>query len=423
MQRRADENGEKAKNTREEISSKGPKHSKAPKEPKQKKRRPWRWLWLVLIALIIVLVCAAGALYAKSKNAADNSYKPAKIQKARDVDKILKEGKPFSVLLLGTDTGELGRDYKGRTDSMMLVTVNPKEKKTTIMSIPRDTLVAIPGFENQFPSKINGAYEDGSAATTIQTVQNWLNVPIDFYALVNMGGLEKVVNQVGGIQVKSPLTFSFNPDTAHADPGNLYDFTKGSSTYSHTGKDGQKKTYDTMDGKAALAFSRMRYADPNGDYGRQERQRLVMQGILDKIKKDPTKVLSSNFIEEIGKSTQTDMKFSQVMKIGMKYLGATQEIKSDHIQGNSYSLSSGSTEVVYRGEQQRATDVLRKSLDLPKKETGNLYSGNISDADIQSAGVPTLTESMQLSTGQDSTDVAAQTADTNTGEVVGQNTN
>lgn len=367
----------------------------------KRKRKVWHWVLIVISILALIVAGIGGVLYAKSKNAADSSYKASGMKKARDVDQVLKEGKPFSILLMGTDTGELGRDYKGRTDSMMVVTINPKEHQTTIMSIPRDTLVSIPGYENQFPQKINAAYELGSSATSIHTVQDWLNVPIDYYALVNMGGLEKVVNQLDGITVKSPLTFEFNPDTAHADPGNLYSFKEGSSTFTHTGEDGKTETFDKMDGKAALAFSRMRYADPKGDYGRQERQRMVMEGILDKIKKDPTRVLSSGFIEEVGKSTQTDLTFGNVMTIGRKYLPAASKIKSDHVQGDGYILNSGSTEVVYRDEQQRATDVLRKSLGLDAKTTGNLYGGEISDDVLAANGVPTLVESSEKQTNSD----------------------
>ncbi|MBC6498310.1 LCP family protein [Weissella confusa] len=65
----------------------------------------------------------------------------ADMKKSRDVSATIRDGKPFSVLLMGTDTGELGRNDKGRTDSLMIMTINPQKEETTIMSIPRDTLV------------------------------------------------------------------------------------------------------------------------------------------------------------------------------------------------------------------------------------------------------------------------------------------
>nr|MWN20584.1 hypothetical protein [Leuconostoc lactis] len=67
---------------------------------------------------------------------------------ARDVSEVIKSGRPISVLLYGTDTGELGRTYRGRTDSMMLLLINPKTEQTTLISLPRDAMVSIDGYEN-----------------------------------------------------------------------------------------------------------------------------------------------------------------------------------------------------------------------------------------------------------------------------------
>ncbi|AIM63007.1 LCP family protein [Weissella ceti] len=301
----------------------------------------------------------------------------------------MKDGKPVSILLLGTDTGELGRNYKGRTDSIMLVTINPTEKETKMVSIPRDTLVSIKGANPAFPQKINAAYETGSAAASIETVQNWLNVPIDYYALVNMGGLEKVVDKIGGVKVASPLTFDFNPDTARADEGNLYSFTEGSTSFTHTGEDGVTHNYDSMDGKAALAFSRMRYADGDGDYGRQARQRLVLEAIMHKVASNPQLLLSADFLAAMSDSAQTDLTFSDMTSLGLKYNGALNKMTSDHVQGDTMMLSSGSTEVVPRAEQQRITDLVRDGLDLKPETTGNLYADDVSMDEMIAEGVPT----------------------------------
>ncbi|USI46781.1 LCP family protein [Leuconostoc mesenteroides] len=75
-----------------------------------------------------------------------------------------------------------------------------------MISIPRDAMVSIPGYESTFPQKINAAYAYGSTATAIKTVESYLNIPIDFYALVNMSGLEKMVTQVGEFLLSPPLT-------------------------------------------------------------------------------------------------------------------------------------------------------------------------------------------------------------------------
>src|SRR5699024_11657835 len=69
--------------------------------------------------------------------------------------------------------------------------IYPKDKKMTLVSLPRDTEVAVYGYEDYFPSKINSAYEYGGSATAVKTVQKFLNVPIDFYATINMSGLKR----------------------------------------------------------------------------------------------------------------------------------------------------------------------------------------------------------------------------------------
>ena len=365
------------------------------------KRRNIRWGRVIGTGIVVVLLALAGVVgfaSMRAKTVVDKTYQDAGMKKSRDVSATIRDGKPFSVLLMGTDTGELGRNDKGRTDSLMIMTINPQKEETTIMSIPRDTLVAVPGYEDTFPQKINAAYELGSAKTAIKTVQDWLNIPIDYYALVNMGGLEQVVDEISGVKVKSPLTFDYNPDTAHATPGNLYSFVKDSSTFTHTGEDGKTKTYTKMDGKAALAFSRMRYDDPRGDYGRQQRQRLVLETVVDKAKANPTKLLTDGFMTSLSKSVKTDLTFGDMTTIGTKYLNATKNIKSDYIQGQGYDLASGSTEVVSRQEEQRATNVLRRSLNLDAAETGNLYAGKISDEDVAAIGVPTMAASTGTAT-------------------------
>lgn len=374
-----------SRNTTKASKEKAPKN-KGPKKPK----KSWKKIVLITVLTLLGLGIAAGAFVLfQAKNAVEQSYHPTKIQKMRDADKILSDGKPVSILLMGTDTGELGRDYQGRTDSMMLMTVNPTTKETRMVSIPRDTLVSIPKANPPFPQKINAAYEVGSAEAAIETVQNWLNIPVDFYALVNMGGLERVVDKIGGIQVASPLTFDFNPDTARADAGNLYSFVEGSTSFTHTGEDGVTKNFDQMDGAAALAFSRMRYADSEGDYGRQARQRLVLEAIMHKVATNPQLLLSPDFLDAMSDSAQTDLTFGNMTTLGLKYSGALEKLTSDHVQGEGHMLSSGSTEVVSSTEQQRVTDLIREGLDLEKKSTGNLYGGEASLAEMQAEGVPT----------------------------------
>lgn len=320
--------------------------------PRKKSRKKKIFFWLLLI-LVIALGVGGHVLhehYLNARKAADSVYAPNSVKKQRDVDQLLKEGKPISILLMGTDTGALGRSFKGRTDTMMVCVLNPKDKTMTLVSLPRDALVAINGYEQYYPSKLNSAYAYGGSATAVKTVQKYLNVPIDFYATINMGGLEGLINAVGGVDIKPLLSFSFAG----------YNFVKG------------KKTH--MNGTEALQYCRMRDQDPLGDYGRQNRQRQVIMALAFK-GVQLNSLLNDDFLNSLSKQLRTDLSFNNMVSLNMKYRVATHHMKSTHLQGTTQLIGEADFEVASRKNKQEITDVLRKALDLPHAETGDTLKG------------------------------------------------
>jgi LCP family protein required for cell wall assembly len=301
------------------------------------RRHGWRIFWSVVGILILIAMFFAGVAWHNLKSTTNNMYNSAGITKTRDANKVLAQKRPVSILLLGTDTGALGRNYKGRTDTMMIMTLNPQKKTTTIVSLPRDMKVNLPDYPDDSPAKINAAYTYGGVKESVKTVQKHFNIPIDYYVLVNMGGLEKAINQVGGVDVKSPLTFDY--EGAH--------FTKG-------------QTYH-LNGNNALKFSRMRYDDPQGDYGRQQRQRLVITALLKKSVSYKT-VLNQRFLRTISDSSQTDLTFNNMVTLAKDYRGSNANIVQDHAQGHGVDEDGQDYEVVPTSEQQRITDLLQNSL-------------------------------------------------------------
>ena len=194
----------------------------------------------IIIGIVLVLFLGlgiyAGSVYLKAKNAFDKTYDPKTAVKQDSFS-----GKePFNILLLGTDTGAFGRkEVRGNSDTMILVTVNPAKKKLSLMSIPRDTMARMIGTDSFSVHKINAAYNIGGAKMAMQTTSKVLNVPIKYYISMNMGGMRRIVDGVGGVTVTPPLTFTYDG----------YTFTKG------------KKVH--LNGSQALAYSRMRYDDRN----------------------------------------------------------------------------------------------------------------------------------------------------------------
>ena len=172
-------------------------------------KRGWKIFWSILGVLVALVLVFAGVAWHNLSVTTSNMYSTSGANAKRNAKQVLAERKPVSILLMGTDTGALGRTEKGRTDTLMLMTLNPKTDTTTIVSLPRDMKVNLPGYPEYSPSKINAAYTYGGVKETINTVQKEFNVPVDFYLLVNMGGLEKAINKVGGVDVISPLTFTY----------------------------------------------------------------------------------------------------------------------------------------------------------------------------------------------------------------------
>ncbi|GAX08596.1 LytR family transcriptional regulator [Secundilactobacillus silagincola] len=299
-------------------------------------------LWSILI---IVLILITGGIaygyhaYNQAKQTFDNTFQAGQTDKLRNVDNVIKQGKPFSILLMGTDTGALGRNDVGRTDTLIVATINPKKETAYLTSIPRDTRVQVKG-DSQPYEKINAAYTIGGAAGSVSTVENLLDIPIDFYAIVNMGGLEKMVNAVGGVDVVPPMTFHY---------GNA-NVVKGQKIH--------------LDGKAALDYSRMREEDPLGDYGRQKRQRQVLQKLVVKGVGITSLPRYKQILTSLNGNMKTDMTFNDMLAIRTKYGDASHHIKSQTLQGQDAMINGISYQVAPLSELQKVSNNIRHTLGL-----------------------------------------------------------
>lgn len=286
--------------------------SRVKRSKKIKKKRKWPKI-LFAILLIFTIIFAYGYLrLRKTSSTIHTDLSKSEVTKEqhtsrKDGEVNLKRKDPFSILLMGIDTGDKGRVEKGRSDTMMVMTVNPKNKKSTIVSIPRDTRTRIIGKD--IDDKINHAYAFGGPSMSINTVQNLLDIPIDFFVSVNMKGIQQIVDAVGGVTVTP--TISFNQDG--------YSFVKGQA---------QK-----IDGSAALAYSRMRYKDPQGDYGRQARQREVVVAILDEAASFESILNFESILKTMENNVQTDLTFNQMVTISLNYTSALSNINQIQMSG------------------------------------------------------------------------------------------
>ncbi|RWZ67203.1 LCP family glycopolymer transferase [Lacticaseibacillus paracasei] len=311
-------------------------------------RRFHVWRWISNTILVIALFVGGGAyyFYHTLRSTADHTYIPLDSQKSSDL--ILKKSKPISILLMGTDTGALGRtETNGRSDTMIVATLNPSKKTTTMVSIPRDTMAKMIGYAGINIQKINAAYSIGGVDMAVKTTTSLVSVPISYYAVINMGGLEKIVDSLGGIKVTP--TISFN--------NSGYTFTKGRST--------------NLNGRRALAYIRMRYDDPKGDYGRQDRERQVITAVIKTAPALSNLTKFEQLMNQVQSNFRTNLSFDDMVTLYSKYKDAGNHVKQDHLQGVGTYLNGSSYQIASTKELQRISNLLNQSLDLPTKPVNN----------------------------------------------------
>ncbi|MFR4955667.1 LCP family glycopolymer transferase [Enterococcus gallinarum] len=294
-----------------------------------------------IVAVLVIGVVGIGAkLYMDLSGSIQKTYESVerenqeagKREKPLDLDK--KDS--FSVLLLGIDTGDLGRTDQGRSDAIMVATVNPTDGQTTIVSVPRDTYVDIVGHGTT--DKINHAYAFGGAAMSMDTVQKFLDIPIDHYVAMNMAGIKELVDAVGGVDVNNDLKFE--------NEGNTFDIGK-----------------IHLNGDQALSYTRMRYDDPNGDYGRQGRQRNVVAAVAKKALSLDGVSQYKEVLSAIEGNMKTDMDFGMMQKIALDYRDAFKKVEQVQMQGDGFMQDGISYQRVSGDELKRVQQILKEQLD------------------------------------------------------------
>jgi LCP family protein required for cell wall assembly len=309
-----------------------------------KKKRALRVLLIALLFLVLAGTGFAYKIYSDVAKATDKMHKPIsrKMSDKREEKFEFKEKDPFSVLLVGVDERE--GDH-GRTDSILVLTINPETKSTKLVSIPRDTRTLIAGKNKK--DKINHAYAYGGIEITIHTVENFLDIPIDYYVEVNMEGFKDIVDAVGGIDVNNP--FAFELDGVYIEKGNVH-----------------------LDGEHALQYARMRKADPNGDFGRQKRQREVIEQVLHKGAQISSLAKYDDILDALQKNIKTNLTFKEMLGIQAHYKNAAKNIEQIEIPGEGERLDDNIWYyIVQEEDREELSHKLLEHLQLKSLTTDN----------------------------------------------------
>lgn len=247
----------------------------------------------------------------KYKNVSEETkeiIKKSKTIKKQNENSEKKEDEPFTVLLLGMDSTikDISTVTSFNADSIMLVTFNPKTYNATILSIPRDTYVPI-GCLNGYPeSKITHAGWNGESCV-IKTIDNWMDIKVDYYVKVNFTALVSLVDSIGGIEVNVPYSFCEQDSNREWGKNTIY----------------VKKGMQTLNGEQALALSRNRHPNPDrcssewtnyysDDIIRGQNQQLVINALINKIVSNLNLESIFSIFDAIDKNVDTNMKPEQI---------------------------------------------------------------------------------------------------------------
>ncbi|ATH93447.1 LytR family transcriptional regulator [Bacillus glycinifermentans] len=353
---------------------------KVRKKKNKKKKLIKRFILLMLLALLAVGGVGIYKIY-NTISAADDTYDQldrGEKSKLRDEVVDIKK-KPFSILFMGVENYAT-KGERGRTDSLIVVTLDPKQKTMKMLSIPRDTRVQLAGDTTGSKTKINAAYGKGGKEETIETVEDFLGIPIDYYATVDFDGFKDVIDEIGGIDVDVPFDFDEKSDVSKTK--RIY-FKKGNMH---------------LNGEQALAYARMRKQDKRGDFGRNDRQKQILKAALDQISKPQNLAKIDTIAQKASKNIKTNFRITQALALQEIYNGFKgDDIKTLSITGQDLNIAGV---YYFEADEQNLTNVQNEL-------NHHLFPGSTADSSGTSSDSSDATADGTDSSTDSSTDTSA----------------
>lgn len=250
---------------------------------------------------------------------------------SRDMGAVLRaplpSNKPLFILAIGSDARPRGSVTRSLADSLHIIAVNPKTNAASILGIPRDSYVPIPGGGTQ---KINSSLFRGGPELVVETVERLSGIKMDGYLLVGFEGFRRMVSEVGGIEIVIPEAMSDAASGANFRPGPT-----------------------RLDGPEALAFSRNRHDVRGGDFGRSLNQGKLMIAALRELKEDARKdpVNAFTWLLVGAKYLRTDLRFDEMIDLAFAALDID-KVKNRVVSGSGGF--AGSASVVRLGSSAQA---------------------------------------------------------------------
>lgn len=248
---------------------------------------------IVTLALSLLICGSAFGIYLvkKAENAADRAFETAGDREMSDLreEQVEPLHDNISILFIGVDDSEARDqdDHNIRSDALVLATLNNEDKSIKLVSIPRDTYTYIPdaGYED----KITHAYALEGPSSTIESVEELLEVPVDYYVRMDFQAFIEVVDSLGGIEAEVPYNLE------EKDENDIH------------GAIVLKEGLQELNGSEALALARTRHYD--NDIERGKRQQMLIESIMDKALSATSITKYGSVIDAIGDNMRTNLTF------------------------------------------------------------------------------------------------------------------
>lgn len=211
---------------------------------------------------------------------------------------VLKDQNVVNILLIGRDTRE---DERGRSDSMIVLSLNRQTQEISMVSLMRDSYVQIPGYSN---NKLNSAFAFGGYELLDETIAKNYGIHIDYNVGVNFEGFEKVIDRLGGIEVElTKAEAKYLMNDIYIDAGKL------------------KEGTNLLNGETALCYARARYVSTgteSNDFGRTARQRIVLTKVYEKMMQKSLPEIWK-LLDSVMDCIETDMNNLDIVSLGTEF--------------------------------------------------------------------------------------------------------
>jgi polyisoprenyl-teichoic acid--peptidoglycan teichoic acid transferase len=336
---------------------------------KKRKKRILTWILVPLVVIALSTVAYGSFLYKKAESVVNNSYKPLESVTQKREEKVDPIMDNVSLLLIGVDDSETRKFGTGtRSDALMVITFNKDQNSVKLVSIPRDSYVKIPGKKNK--TRINAAHAIGGTELAVETVQEVLEIPIDYYVKMNFNAFIDVVDAIDGIKVEVPYLITEQDSKDQADAITL------------------QPGLQTLNGEETLALARTRHQD--SDIYRGLRQQEILKAIIKKGTSINSLPKLSGIINAVGSNMETNLTFNN-MKSFINYVINDKSLNFETLalEGSDSTINEA---YYYQLDPQSLADVQTQLQTHLKGTTSDLTASETESGVINTDSLETGTE-------------------------------